>query len=151
MMSTPSHRYTFPPTHRLKRQRLIRSLFDRSRPDVHTTAHGCVRALYRWAAPHAVGHDVPVQVGFAPGRGHPTNVQRTQVRRYLRETYRQHQHALRDALPSDAPPLIVMIVFRGASNQAATCIPRHLPRVLENVAHHLPPHASATGSVSPGS
>ena len=148
-MSASVHRYTFPRTHRLKRQRLIRSLFDRSRPDVHTTAHGCVRALYRWSSQKETGHDVPVQVGFAPGRGHPTNVQRTQVRRYLRETYRQHQHTLRDALPPDAPPLIVMLVFRGASDQAARCIPRHLPRVLENIAHLLPPHTAPTDAARP--
>lgn len=137
--SAPSRRYTFPRTHRLKRRRLIASLFDRSRTDVCTVAKGSVRLLYRWVTPKDVGDAVPIQVGFAPGRAHSTNVQRTQIRRYLRETYRQHQYVLRDALPEDAPPLIVMILFRGRPDEARDCIPHDVPRGLRAAARHLPP------------
>lgn len=138
-----NRRYTFPRTHRLKRRRLIASLFDRSRSDVHTVAAGTVRALYRWAAPHHVGHRVPLQVGFAPGRRYATNVQRTQLRRYLREAYRQHQYALRDALPDTAPPLILMLLFRGHPNQARARVPIDVPRVLRAAAQALPPRPEA--------
>ncbi|MFO8231161.1 MAG: ribonuclease P protein component [Longimonas sp.] len=131
-------RYTFPRTHRLKRRRLIASLFDRSRSDVQTVACGTVRLLYRWASRREVGHNVPVQVGFAPGRTYATNVQRTQIRRYLRETYRQHQYVLRKALPDDAPPLIMMLLFRGSPDHARTSILRDVPRALRAATHALP-------------
>lgn len=137
--SAPSRRYTLPRTHRLKRRRLIASLFDRSRIDVCTVAKGSVRLLYRWATLEDVGHAVPLQVGFAPGRSHSTNVQRTQIRRYLRETYRQHQYVLRDALPEDAPPLIAMLLFRGRPDEARDRIPHDLPRGIRAAAQHLPP------------
>lgn len=139
-MSDSARRYTFPRTHRLKRKRLIASLFDRSRADVGTEAHGCVRMLYRWATPEEVGHDVPVQIGFAPGRRHATNVQRTRVRRHMREAYRQHQYMLRDGLPSTGLPLIAMMLFRGRSDRADTCIWRDVPAVLQKVAAALPEH-----------
>jgi len=138
-LSTSERRYTFPRTHRLKRRRLIASLFDRSRGDVYTVAKGSVRLLYRWATIEDVGHAVPIQVGFAPGRAYSTNVERTQIRRYLRETYRQHQYILRDVLPEAAPPLIAMLLFRGHPDEARDCIPRDLPRGLRAAAHHLPP------------
>jgi ribonuclease P protein component len=133
-----NRRYTFPRTHRLKRRRLIASLFDRSRSDVHTVACGTVRMLYRWASRSEVGHDVPVQVGFAPGRRYRTNVQRTQTRRYLREAYRQHQYVLRDALPPTAPPLIAMLLFRGRPDRGRVRIPTDVPRVLRAAARALP-------------
>lgn len=131
-------RYTFPRTHRLKRRRLIASLFDRSRDDVYTVACGTVRMVYRWASHEEVGYDVPLQVGFAPGRTYTTNVQRTQTRRHLREAYRHHQHTLREALPADAPPLIAMLLFRGRPEQARTRIPIDVPGVLRAAAHALP-------------
>jgi len=59
-------RLTFPPSYRLKRRRLIRSLFDRTRDDVQTVVEGCVRLLYRVVDRGVLGHDVPLQVGFAP-------------------------------------------------------------------------------------
>lgn len=136
--SASNRRYTFPRTHRLKRRRLIASLFDRSRSDVHTAAHGVMRLLYRKATRPEVGHDVPLQVGFAPGRSYATNVQRTQIRRYLREAYRKHQYTLRDALPEAAPPLIAMLLFRGRASRARQRIPNDVPRVLHAAAQTLP-------------
>lgn len=109
----PDRRYTFPRSHRLKRRRLIRSLFDRSRDDVGTVAVGCVRLLFRVVDREALGHDVPVQVGFAPGRQADPGVERTRVRRLLREVYRVHQHTLTDRFEGRPDALIVMILFRG--------------------------------------
>lgn len=147
-MSPPAsdRRYTFPRTHRLKRRCLIASLFDRSRTDVHTVARSTVRLVYRWASRPEVGYDVPLQVGFAPGRTYATNVQRTQTRRYLREAYRQHQHTLRDALPADAPPFIAMLLFRGRPEQARTRIPMDVPRVLRAAAHALPDRPASSSA-----
>jgi ribonuclease P protein component len=128
-------RYTFPKSHRLKRRRLIRSLFDRSRDDVKTVALGCVRLLYRVVNREALGHDVPLQVGFAPGRRVESGVERNRVRRLLREVYRVHQHTLVDLFVCDPRrALIVMILFRGDPAQADECIERNLPRAMQQVA-----------------
>jgi ribonuclease P protein component len=109
----PERRYTFPKSHRLKRRRLIRSLFDRSRDDVRTVAVGCVRLLARVVDRDALGHDVPLQVGFAPGRRVESGVERNRVRRLLREVYRVHQHTLVDLFVCRPDALILMILFRG--------------------------------------
>jgi ribonuclease P protein component len=128
-------RYTFPTSHRLKRRRLIRSLFDRSCDDVETVAVGCIRLLYRVVDREAIGHDVPLQVGFAPGRRVESGVERNRVRRLLREVYRVHQHTLVDLFVCDpGRALIVMILFRGDPAQADNCIERDLPQAMEQVA-----------------
>ncbi len=145
MGTRPDHRdsdrrYTFPKSHRLKRRRLIRSLFDRRRDDVETVAGGCIRLLYRVVDREAIGYDVPIQVGFAPGRRVDSGVERNRIRRLLREVYRVHQHTLVDlfvCVPERA--LIVMILFRGNPADADDCIERDLPRVMQQVADRVSP------------
>jgi ribonuclease P protein component len=134
----PDRRYTFPRSHRLKRRRLIRSLFDRSRDDVGTVAVGCVRLLYRVVDRTETGHDVPIQVGFAPGSRVESGVERNRVRRLLREVYRVHQHTLVDLFVRRPTTLIIMILFRGAPEQAEACIERDLPRAMDRAADDLP-------------
>jgi len=133
----PNRRYTFPKSHRLKRRRLIRSLFDRRRDDVGTVAVGCVRLLYRVVDRDTLGPDVPVQIGFAPGKRAESGVERNRIRRLLRETYRVHQHTLTDPFRERPEALVVMILFRGAPKQADSCIEEDLPVALEQVAHRL--------------
>lgn len=132
-------RYTFPRSHRLKRRRLIRSLFDRSRDDVDTVAVGCVRLLYRIVPREATGHDVPLQIGFAPGRSADTAVQRNRIRRVLREVYRVHQHTLVDLFLDSSRALVVMALFRGDPQEADSCIPDDLPRAMRRVARAMEP------------
>ena len=127
-------RLTFPPSYRLKRRRLIRSLFDRGRDDVQTVAVGCVRLLYRVVERDALGHDVPLQVGFAPGPRAESGVERNRIRRLLREVYRVHQYTLVDPFVCRPDALIVMILFRGAPDQADACIERDLPRAMQRAA-----------------
>lgn len=134
----PDRRYTFPKSHRLKRRRLIRSLFDRRREDVGTVAVGCIRLLFRRVDREALGYDVPVQVGFAPGRRVESGVERNRVRRLLRETYRVHQHTLTDRLEGHPDALVVMILFRGAPEQADDCIEEDLPAALTQAVVRLP-------------
>ena len=138
----PDRRYTFPRSHRLKRRRLIRSLFDRSRDDVDTVAVGGVRLLFRVVDREALGHDVPVQVGFAPGRRVESGVERTRVRRLLREVYRVHQHTLTDRFEARPDALIVMILFRGDPARA-DAIWDDLPRALTQAAHRVAPEYDA--------
>ncbi|WP_263784320.1 ribonuclease P protein component [Salinibacter grassmerensis] len=130
-------RLTFPPSYRLKRRRLIRSLFDRNRDDVQTVAVGCVRLLYRVVDREALGHDVPLQVGFAPGSRAESGVERNRIRRLLREVYRVHQYTLVDPFVCCPEALIVMILFRGAPEQADDCIGRDLPPALQRAAASL--------------
>lgn len=137
-------RLTFPRSHRLKRKRLIQSLFDRSRDDVHTVATGCIRLLFRTATPEEVGHDVPLQIGFAPGRRVPSGVPRTRVRRLLREVYRVNQHLLVDLFVDRPDVLLVMALFRSTEDQASR-ISRDLPRAMKQLAGRVPslPHSDA--------
>lgn len=132
-----TRRHTFPRSHRLKRQRLIRSLFDRRRTDVGTQAAGCIRLLYRVVSREAIGHDVPVQVGFAPGRRVRNAVERNRVRRLLREVYRTHQYVLVDLFACRPDALTVMILFRSDPARASEDVPRDLPRALRRAAGHL--------------
>ena len=127
-------RLTFPPSYRLKRRRLLRSLFDRDRDDVQTVAVGCVRLLYRVVEREALGHDVPLQVGFAPGPRAESGVERNRIRRLLREVYRVHQYTLVDPFVCRPEALVVMLLFRGAPGQADACIERDLPRAMRRVA-----------------
>ena len=134
----PERRYTFPTSHRLKRRRLIRSLFDRSRGDVGTVAVGCVRLLFRVVDREETGHDTPIQIGFAPGRRVESGVERNRVRRLLREVYRVHQHTLVDLFVRRPHTLLVMILFRGDPAQADECIEDDLPAAMQQAANRLP-------------
>lgn len=132
----------FPRAARLKRRRLIRPLFDRKRQDVGTVAFGCIRLLYRVVPREETGEDVPVQIGFAPGRC-PTSVARNRIRRIMREVYRVHQHTLIDLFlqpdassgaPSGRPQsLTVMALFRGRPDDAGACLPRDFPEALRRL------------------
>jgi len=133
----PDRRYTFPKSHRLKRRRLIRSLFDRERADVETVAVGCVRLLFRIIDREETGHDVPIQVGFAPGRRVDSGVERNRVRRLLREVYRVHQHTLVDLFVRTSRTLIVMILFRGDPAAADHCVENDLPAAMTRAANRL--------------
>jgi ribonuclease P protein component len=133
----PDRRYTFPKSHRLKRRRLIRSLFDRGRDDVETVAVGCVRLLVRVVDRAETGHDTPIQVGFAPGRRVESGVERNRVRRLLREVYRVHQHTLVDLFVRSPHTLLVMILFRGAPARADDCIESDLPAAMKRAADRL--------------
>ena len=132
-----NRRLTFPKSHRLKRQRLIRSLFDRRRDDVGTVAVGSVRLLYRVVDRSETGQDVPLQIGFAPGRRADAGVERNRVRRLLREVYRVNQHLLVDLFLRTGKALIVMALFRGDPAAAGEAIPRDLPRAMQAVARRL--------------
>ncbi|MFP4229044.1 MAG: ribonuclease P protein component [Salinivenus sp.] len=146
----PDRRYTFPRSHRLKRRRLIRSLFDRRRDDVDTVAVGCVRLLFRIVDREALGADVPVQVGFAPGRRAKPGVERTRVRRLLREAYRVHQHTLSDLFGGRPDALIVMILFRGDPARPEA-IWDDLPRALQRAARHPALEDAASSDPPPAS
>jgi ribonuclease P protein component len=128
---------TLPRAARLKRTRLIRPLFDRRRTDIGTVAVGCVRLLFRSVPREVVGVDVPVQVGFAPGRRARTAVARNRIKRLLREVYRRHQYLLVDLFAHRAETLTLMILYRSHPEQAGAQIPHDLPRALRHVADRL--------------
>lgn len=138
MVAAPRRSCRFPRAARLKRRRLIRPLFDRRRRDVGTVAAGCIRLLFRAVPRSETGADVPVQIGFAPGRT-PSAVVRTRLRRLLREVYRVHQHDVVDLFSDRPETLTVMVLFRGRPEDAASCIPRDLPRALHRLVSQLTP------------
>ncbi len=125
--------YRLPRAMRLKRTRLIRSLFDRRREDVGTVATGCVRLLFRVVPLAEAGTTVPVQIGFSPGRAARKSVQRNRIKRLLREVYRVRQHLLVDLFVHRKKTLIVMVLYRGTVQQATMGIPHDLPRSLHRL------------------
>ena len=136
-------RHTFPRTRRLKRRRLIRPLFERGRDDVGRIREGVVVILYR-AVPRAeTGHDVGLQVGFAPGRRARTNAGRTRIRRLMREAFRQSQGPVLDHVADRPDALTLMVLFRGREETASEDLRRDLPRALARLARRDPPPADA--------
>lgn len=101
---------------RLKRRRLIRPLFDKTRQDVCTVSVGSIRLLYRVVPRSEMGAWEPVQVGFAVGRMGGA-VHRNAAKRAMREAYRVNQQLLQQAAPSQEEALTVMILYRGWKKQ----------------------------------
>jgi len=124
----------FPRARRLKRQRLIRPLFETDRPDVGSQRVGPLTARYRIVSPEEVGSRVPLQVGFAVGRRIGDRPERNRIKRLLREVYRMHQHPLVDLFSSRPDTLTMMVLYRGRFDGASTSIPRSLPKLLDGVA-----------------
>ncbi len=133
-MPSPSHR--FPRAARLKRRRLIRPLFDRSRTDIGTVAYGCIRILYRIVDRAETGENVPIQVGFAPGRGMRPAVRRNRIKRLMREVYRVQQHRLVDLFVDTPTTLTMMILFRGRPD-AVEAVPVDVHKALNRLVRRL--------------
>jgi len=133
----PERRNTYPRAHRLKRRRLIRPLFERGRRDVGRVSVGVVQIRYRVVPREETGTGAPVQFGFAPGRRARTNVGRTRLRRLMRETYRLHQHGLRDLFGARPDSLTAMVLFRGQEATAAEDLRRDLPQALRRLEDRL--------------
>lgn len=113
----------FPRSMRLKRRRLIKSLFDRSNPEVESVVTTNVRILYRFVPSSATGTDAPIQVGFAPGRC-KNAVQRNRLRRCMREVWRTHQHLIDPKHFPSAESLILMILVQS---------PRHVEKLSKDI------------------
>ncbi|HEX7070129.1 MAG TPA: ribonuclease P protein component [Rhodothermales bacterium] len=126
-----------PRASRLRRRQLIRPLFDRGREDVASTAHGCIRLVYRVVPRTEQGIEAPVQVGFSPGRGHKRAVDRNRIKRRMREVYRVNQSVLAEHFRESDRALTLMVLFRGSLEQAASCIARDLPIALEKASRQL--------------
>ena len=123
--------------HRLKRQRLIRPLFDRTRRDVISTAAGCIRIIARVVRRHETGEDVPVQVGFSAGGRARRAVDRNRIKRIMREVYRRHQAGLAERFANRPEALTLMILFRSTPGPAEKAIEIDLPHSLEKLALRL--------------
>jgi ribonuclease P protein component len=114
---------------------------------VRTVAKGCIRILYRIASVEEVGADVPLQIGFAPGRTSGA-VSRNRIRRIMREVYRVSQHDLID-LSSYVPGVVsAMVLFRGKQETAAECIPKDLPEALRRLGEQLRIESSQEGETA---
>jgi ribonuclease P protein component len=128
---------TFPRARRLKRQRFIRALFDRSRDDVRTVRAGALVVRYRIVPAAEADISSPLQVGFATGRHLRTKPVRNRIKRVMREVVRTHQHALVDLFADRPDTLTLMILYRGGRPGAEDAVTRDLPRLLDQVAHEI--------------
>lgn len=120
-----------PVAYRLKRQRLIRPLFDRRRRDVRTVARGCIRLIFRTVPRDE--RDVPIQIGFVAGRG-GSAVRRNRIKRVLREVYRVRQQPLIDLFSGTDRMLTLMVLYRGKIDGDEGCILGDLPDALQVLA-----------------
>ena len=121
--------------YRLKRRRLIRPLFDRTRADVCSVGAGCLRLVWRFAAPDDVGQDVPLQVGFAPGRRVRRAVDRNRIKRLMRTAFQQHAGLLAERLDGRTDTLTLMVLYRSDVGQIER-VPDDLPRALRRLVQH---------------
>ena len=103
----------FPRSHRLKRRRLIRTLFDRSRRDISSVSSGSLRALYRFAESTEIGLETPVQIGVFVSRRAGGAVRRNRIRRQVREAYRRRHHDVVRSIAGRTGTLTLGLVFRG--------------------------------------
>lgn len=126
----------FPRSRRLKRQRLIRPLFDKNRSDIVRVRIGVLTTLARWVSRDEVGAETSFQIGFAPGRRR-TNAQRTHVRRLLREAFRQNQAPLQSLDPESPKVLTAMILFRGRDETASEDIRRDMPDIVARLVERM--------------
>lgn len=99
-------------------------------------SRGAIRLLYRIVPRADTGADVPVQVGFAPGRATKA-VRRNRIKRILREVYRINQSDLVDLFFDSERTLTLMILHRGSETDSEARIRRDLPALLEELAAHL--------------
>jgi len=132
-----SRRNTFPPARRLKRQRLIRALFDRTRDDVQVARAGALVVRYRIVPAAEADTPSPLQVGFATGRHLRTKPARNRIKRVMREVVRAHQHDLVDLFADRPGTLTLMVLYRGGRPGAEDAVLRDLPRLLDQVAHEV--------------
>jgi ribonuclease P protein component len=130
-------RRDLPRRRRLKRQRLIRPLFDGGRPDVETVRIGPLTARFRIVPAGETGTQAGLQVGFAVGRGVGTKPARNRVKRAMREAFRVHQHGLVDLFAARPDTLTLMLLYRGPAAGAADSIRRALPRALTRIKAHI--------------
>lgn len=132
-------RYTLPRSRRLKRQRLIRALFDRNRDDVRTVRSGGLVIRYRVVPLSEVGQQVPLQIGFTTGRQVGSKPVRNRLKRLMREGFRVHQHALVDLFSNRPDTLTLMVLYRGRPDGVGTAISRDLPAALRKLEEAVRP------------
>jgi ribonuclease P protein component len=92
-----------------------------------------------------VPEDVPIQIGFSPGRI-ATAVERNRIKRIMREVYRIHQGVLVDLFIHSDRTLTAMALFRGRSGVASSCIPGDFAAALRETARRLGDADSGEGS-----
>ncbi len=126
-------RPSVPRSSRLKRRRLIRPLFDRDRPDVHSHFSGCLRAAYRFVDGNPSDPDTRLQVGFFVGRRIGGAVVRNRVRRRLREAYRRRHPELARTLSARNDLMTLAIIFRGGADTEWTSIVRDTDAIVDRL------------------
>jgi hypothetical protein len=89
--------------------------------------------------------DVPLQIGFAPGRTSSAVVAQP-IRRMMREVYRVNQHVLIDLSAFTGGVLTLMVLYRGKEDSATDCIPADLVSAMRKLAERLRPKAGPRGN-----
>jgi len=122
---------------RLKRKKWIQSLYVRQNSGVFTITYGSIRILYRLVAREMADSRVPFQAGVTMVRGIRGATVRNRIKRLLREAFRLNAAWWPSATSHTDHILVFMVMYRGATTEAATRIPMDMPHALRKLQKSL--------------
>lgn len=128
-MSEPDH--SFPEKRRLKHKKLFEALFAKGGRKLKHP----ILCMY---SPAQLPHDVPVQVGFvAPKKHYKTAVQRNQIKRWLREAYRQHSSNFEQTIREQDRSLTLLFITLKSDNISYELIRDKMVLLLRSIEQEL--------------
>lgn len=117
--------------HSLKRARLVRPLFDRSRADVQSVSAGCVRFLYRPVPDTDLPEGLAVQSVFVVSRRVGGAVVRNRIRRLMKERFRHLRPSLDSLLRTCGKRITLAVIFRGTGETERRSVARDLTTAVQ--------------------
>jgi ribonuclease P protein component len=125
------HDHSFPEKRRLKHRKLFETLFSKGK---RSLKHPLL-CMYGVAE---LPTDVNVQVGFvAPKKHYKTAVQRNQIKRWMREAYRQHSGDFEQALKTQNRSIAMLFITLKSDNISYELVRDKMVLLLRSIEQEL--------------